>query len=235
MDSQPNRRPLPCRHRLAAASTLALLAVGASACNGSGGPRAITSPPGTRQTGGAPATGSPSPGPPGATTGAVPSQRPAAVESNPPGDIPDNIAYVSYRNAVGRYTFVHPEGWASVAHGATVTFTDKLNGVTAAAVPATAAPTVTTAQQDVAGLRRTQPAFELRSVAPARLPAGSGVLIVFRRNSAPDQVTGKVFRDEVQRYEIYGSGHEVVLDLYGAVGSDNVDPYTKISQSLRLS
>ena len=157
------------------------------------------------------------------------------MESNPPGDIPDNIAYVGYQNTVGRYTFVHPEGWASVVHGATVTFTDKLNGVTAAAVPATAAPTVTTAQQDIAGLRRTQPAFELRTVKPATLPGGSGVLIVFRRNSAPDPVTGKVFRDEVERYEIYGAGHEVILDLYGAVGSDNVDPYTKISQSLRLS
>lgn len=157
------------------------------------------------------------------------------MESRPPGDIPDNIAYVSYRNTVGRYTFMHPEGWASVAQGATVTFSDKLNGITATAVPATGAPTVTTAKADVAGLQRTQPAFELRSVKPAALPGGSGVLIVFRRNSAPDPVTGKVFRDEVQRYEIYGSAHEVILDLFGAVGSDNVDPYTKISQSLRLS
>ncbi|MGI8680844.1 MAG: hypothetical protein ACR2JO_01660 [Mycobacteriales bacterium] len=195
----------------------------------------MTRPSDARQTTNGPTTGAPSSSPQGPTTGAVPSQKPAAVESNPPGDIPDNIAYVSYQNTVGRYTFVHPEGWASVVHGAVVTFTDKLNGVTATAVPATAAPTVTTAQQDIAGLRRTQPAFELRSVQPAKLPAGSGVLIVFRRNSAPDPVTGKVFRDEVERYEIFGSGHEVILDLYGPVGSDNVDPYTKISQSLRLS
>jgi hypothetical protein len=195
----------------------------------------MTSPSDAGQTNSAPATGAQPSSPQKSAPGAAPSQRPAAVESNPPGDIPDNIAYVGYRNTVGRYAFVHPEGWASVARAATVTFTDKLNGVTATAVPASAAPTVTTAQQDVAGLRRTQPAFELRSVAPATLPAGSGVLIVFRRNSAPDPVTGKVFRDEVERYLIYGSGHEVILDLYGAVGSDNVDPYTKISQSLRLS
>lgn len=157
------------------------------------------------------------------------------MESNPPGDIPDNIAYVSYHNAVGRYTLLHPEGWASVAHGPTVTFTDKLNGTTATAAAATAAPTVSTARQDVAQLQSSQPAFQLRSVKSASLPGGAGVLIVFRRNSAPDPVTGKVFRDEVNRYEIFHGGRLAVLDLYGPVGSDNVDPYTKISQSLRLS
>jgi len=157
------------------------------------------------------------------------------VEKNPPGDIPDNIAYIAYRNAAGRYTFMHPEGWASVVQGTTVTFTDKLNGINAASRAASAAPTVASAKADLVALQATQPAFELRSVKPVSLPAGTGVLIVFRRNSAPDQVTGKVFRDEVQRYEVYRGGREVILDLFGAVGSDNVDPYTKISQSLRIS
>ncbi len=157
------------------------------------------------------------------------------MESNPPGDIPDNIAYVTYRNAAGRYSLVHPEGWAAIARGTTVTFTDKLNGVTATGMAATKAPTVASAHRELSSLRTIEPAFELRSLRPVALPGGAGVLIVFRRNSAPDQVTGKVFRDEVQRYEIYHGGREVVLDLYGAVGSDNVDPYTKISQSLRLS
>lgn len=157
------------------------------------------------------------------------------MESNPPGDIPDNIAYVSYSNAAGKYTFLHPEGWASVVRGSTVTFTDKLNGITASVAPGRAAPTVATAKQDITALSATQPAFELRSVKPVTLPGGSGVVIIFRRNSAPDLVTGKVFRDEVERYEIYRSGRVVILDLFGVVGSDNVDPYTKISQSLRLS
>lgn len=142
---------------------------------------------------------------------------------------------MSYRNVAGRYAFVHPEGWASVVRGPTVTFTDKLNGVTATGTTAAAAPTIASAKQDVALLRNTQPAFELRAVKPATLPGGTGVLIVFRRNSAADPVTGKVFRDEVERYAIYRGGREVILDMYGPVGSDNVDPYTKMSQSLRLS
>ncbi|PZS36000.1 MAG: hypothetical protein DLM59_01920 [Pseudonocardiales bacterium] len=162
-------------------------------------------------------------------------QRPAPVESNPPGDIPDNIAYVTYRNAAGRYSFLHPEGWAEQAAAVNVTFTDKLNGIIATSMAATAAPTLGGAQQEVARLRSSQPAFEFRSAKAIKLPGGSGVLIVFRRNSAPDPVTGRVFRDEVQRYEVYSAGHAVVLDLFGAVGSDNVDPYTKISQSLRLA
>ncbi len=157
------------------------------------------------------------------------------MESAPPGDIPDNTAYVTYHSAAGRYTFVHPEGWASVVHGAAVTFTDKLNGITAAAAPAGSAPTLASAKAQAATLSSTQPAFELRSTRTVTLPGGRGVLIVFRRNSAPDAVTGKVFRDEVNRYLIYRGGREVTLDLYGAVGSDNVDPYTKISASLRLS
>lgn len=164
-----------------------------------------------------------------------PAQKPAPVENNPPGDIPDNIAYVPYTNHQGRYAFVHPEGWARIVLGPTVTFTDKLNGVTATARPATKVPTVLSVQQTITDLKISEPAFELRSVKPASLPAGTGVLIVFRRNSASDPVTGKVFRDEVQRYMIFHAGRLITLDLYGAVGSDNVDPYTKISQSLRVS
>jgi len=216
---------------------LPLSALVAAGCGGGQGKSAAHSSPAASST--TAAAPGPTASPSGATSASAPSagssQRPAPVESNPPGDIPDNVAYVSYRNAAGRYGFVHPEGWASVVQGATVTFTDKLNGITATSMSAAAAPTAATAKHEIAKLQSTQPAFELRSIKPASLPGGSGVLIVFRRNSAPDPVTGKVFRDEVNRYEVYRSGREVLLDLFGAVGSDNVDPYTKISQSLRLA
>lgn len=204
--------------------TAALIALTVAGCSSTRSTKAGgTAQPSPR---GSAASGSPAPG----------SQKPAPVENNPPGDIPDNIAYVKYRNRTGSYTFEHPEGWASNERGTTVTFTDKLNGVTASIGAASGPPTVASANQtDVPALRSSQPAFELGKVSATKLPGGSGVLIVYRRNSAPDPVTGKVFRDEVQRYEIYANGHEVVLELFGAVGSDNVDPYTKMSQSLRLS
>ncbi|MEP6696411.1 MAG: hypothetical protein ABJA34_05965 [Pseudonocardiales bacterium] len=202
----------------------ALIALTVAGCSS----KAATPKAAPKSTGSNPAVASPSGGPP--------SQKAAPVEKSPPGDIPDNIAYVSYHNAAGRYTFKHPEGWAALASGAIVTFTDKLNGVSAAPGQQSAAPTVASANQtDVPALETAQPAFELRKVIATALPAGSGVLIVYRRNSAPDPVTGKVLRDEVQRYEVYGDGHEVILELFGAVGSDNVDPYRIMAQSLRLA
>lgn len=162
------------------------------------------------------------------------SQTPAPVESNPVGDIPDNVAYVSYTNVEGGYSFSHPEGWTSVTRGSAVTFTDKLNGISVRSTTASAAPTLSTATRELTSLAQSQPAFAVGSTKLAHLPAGNGVLIIFRRNSAPDPVTGKIFRDEVNRYEIYAKGRLITLDLYGAVGSDNVDPFAKISQSLRI-
>jgi hypothetical protein len=160
----------------------------------------------------------------------------AAPETNTPGDIPDTIAYIPYSNSTGAYTFSHPEGWAQTVQASSVIFTDKYNGVSASVANATAQPTTAGAQStDVPKLRASEPAFGLTSVAPVTLPAGSGVVIVYRRNSPPDPVTGRSVRQEVHRYEIYGHNRVVAFDLFGAVGADNVDPYTRMSQSLRLS
>jgi hypothetical protein len=160
---------------------------------------------------------------------------PVPVESNPPGDIPDNLAFVRYTNAAGHYTFTHPEGWARTVSGVQVVFTDKLNGVTVGSTTASAAPTVASAKAtDVPRLRQSVPAFQLRTVSKVSVPGGTGVRIVFRRNSDPDPVTGKVFRDEVEEYVVYSSGRLVRMDLYGPVGADNVDAYRTMSRSLRI-
>lgn len=155
------------------------------------------------------------------------------VESNPPGDIPDNLAFVAYRNAAGRYGFTFPEGWARSERGAAVTFTDKLNGIAAdsTGVPADLSVAAVRAQE-VPRLRRSQPAFELRTVEAVTLPAGRGVRVVYRRNSAPDPVTGRQVRDEVESYLITSGARHVRLDLFGPVGADNVDAYRTISTSL---
>jgi hypothetical protein len=160
---------------------------------------------------------------------------PVPVESNPPGDIPDNLAFVRYRNTTGHYTFTHPEGWAQTGRGTRVTFTDKLNGVSADILAAASAPTVASARStDVPRLRQSVPAFRLRGISAVSLPGGKGVRIVFRRNSAADPVTGKIYRDEVEEYLVFRSGRLVRLDLFGPVGADNVDAYRTMSQSLRI-
>lgn len=168
-------------------------------------------------------------------TSAAPTAKPVPVESNPPGDIPDNLAFVRYANGPGHYSFTHPEGWARTGSGTAVVFTDKLNGVAAESLAANQAPTVATARsQDVPRLRRSVPAFQLRSITGVSLPAGRGTHIVFRRNSDPNPVTGKVYRDEVEEYDVFSAGHLVRLDLFGPVGADNVDAYRTMAQSLRL-
>lgn len=158
------------------------------------------------------------------------------VESNPPGDIPDTIAFVRYRNASGGYSFTYPEGWARTGTGTAVRFTDKLNGIAADTAGAPAAPTTATVRAaEIPRLQHTQPAFELKVVEPVTLPAGTGVRVVYRRNSTPDPVTGRQVRDEVESYLIAARGKSLRLDLFGPVGADNVDAYRTISRSLALS
>jgi hypothetical protein len=168
------------------------------------------------------------------SSSAVPPGSPAAVESNPPGDIPDTVAYVPWTSPDHRVTVTHPEGWAERSVPGGARFTDKLNSVTITVRPG-ALPSPAQARADAAKLADPGRAFELRSVASARLPAGAAVVVTWRENSARDPVTGKVYRDEVVTYLLGRRGRLVRLDLSGPVGSDNVDPYRTMSQSLRLA
>jgi hypothetical protein len=170
-----------------------------------------------------------------ASSATSPAQKPVPAEKNPPGDIPDNLAFVLYRNSSGRYSFTHPEGWAERTRSNSVTFTDKLNGVYVAPGSWTGVPTTSSARaQDVPALTSSQPAFQLRSVSAVSEPAGKGVRIVYRRNSVPDPVTGREYRDEVERYELFASGRSIAVELFGPVGADNVDAYRTMIKSLRL-
>jgi len=211
-----------------------VLAAGCSTGNqsaGGGSPTAtVAASSSVPTTAGATPTAAPPVTPGGSGQAAVP------VEKNPPGDIPDNVAYIPYTNTAGKYSFTHPEGWAEATKGTSVTFTDKLNGVQANPGLLTAAPTVDSAKQrDVPGLMRSQAAFELRGVTAVTEPGGSGVRIVYRRNSAPDPVTGRQYRDEVERYELVSHGREVIVELSAPVGSDNVDAYKMMITSLKIA
>lgn len=224
------------------AASLVAIAVGATACGGShpaSGPAPGATAPQPSSSGTAapssPSAPTSSATTPSAATSAAPKVAPVPVEKNPPGDIPDNLAFVRYANKAGGFAFTHPEGWAQTGSGAQVRFTDKLNGVSVTSIKAGAAPTVTSARSsDIPRLQRSVPAFQLRGVSAVTLPGGTGVHIVFRRNSEPDQVTGKVFRDEVEEYDVYRAGRTVRMDLFGPVGADNVDAYRTMSQSLSI-
>jgi len=217
--------PLRPTHRRRAPIGLGVataLAVALGAC-GSGGATATKSP--TTSPGGAGPTVTGA----GSTAGTA-----APVESSPPGDIPDTVAYVTWTSPDSATRFVHPEGWAQAAAPGGVTFSDKLNSVTVTSMPGpppTVADVATQVAPTLAGPGRAPKVVKTEA---ATLPAGPAVKITWQVNSVPDAVTGKVFRDEVITYLVGSAGRVVRMDLSGAIGSDNVDPYRKMSDSLVL-
>src|SRR5436190_9351373 len=54
---------------------------------------------------------------------------PNAPEKNPPGDIPDNQAFVRFAVPGRGFSVKVPEGWSRIARGGAVVFTDKLNAI----------------------------------------------------------------------------------------------------------
>ena len=168
------------------------------------------------------------------TVSPVPTEVAIAPEVNPPGDIPDNQAFVTYTSLTGGYTVTMPEGWARQEAGANVTFVDKLHQFSVEVGCADAAPTVDSAKaQDAAGLAARTPAFELVEVTSVDIPAGSAVLIRYRMNSAPDEVTGKQIRLDVDRYEFFKDGRLAAVSLAAPAGSDNVDVSNQVARSFQ--
>jgi hypothetical protein len=62
---------------------------------------------------------------------------------------------------------------------------------------------------------------------------GTAVLIRYSADSQPDPVTGKVYKDAIERYEFYRNGTEAVVTLAGPAGADNVDPWRTVTNSFR--
>jgi hypothetical protein len=164
----------------------------------------------------------------------VPTQAALEPEQNPPGDIPDNQAFVSYVSNAGGYSLDVPEGWARTESGPNASFVDKFDSISAAVASGSAAPTVeSVASNELPQLANQVEAFERVKVAAVVLPAGGAVLIRYRANSAPDAVTNKKIRLEVDRYELFKGGKLAVLSLSAPAGSDNVDVWKQISNSFK--
>ncbi|HMN99297.1 MAG TPA: hypothetical protein PKD59_07780 [Miltoncostaeaceae bacterium] len=159
---------------------------------------------------------------------------PNVAEVNPAGDIPDNQAFVAYAPPGGGYSIKVPEGWARVAAGRAVTFTDKLNSIRLETHRAATPLTVRTGTRTVLPmLGRTVPGFVAGDVTSVTRSGGKGVLVTYLARSAPDPVTGKTGVDAVERYAFHHAGREVVVTLSGPNGADNVDPWMTVTDSLR--
>ncbi len=167
-----------------------------------------------------------------AATGVNPNQR----ETLPPGDIPDTIAYVPYAAPGLGLTVSTPEGWSRANAPGSVKFTDKLNEVQVFTVPASGPTTVASAKSnEVPKLASTVKGFKLQAISTVSRPAGSAVRVAYLGDSKPDPVTGKVGTLAFERYDFFHKGKEVVLLLSSPNGSDNVDPWKKVTSSLRFS
>lgn len=213
---------------LALATTGLLAACGGTTNVASQSPISTQPPVSTPKSAGASSTPSESP--------VAPPESPISAENNPPGDIPDSIAFVPYHSTAGSLTISTPEGWARTTTGDSVTFTDKLNTVIASWQPASKAPTVASAQgTEVPTIASAARAFQIGTVTATSLPAGPAVLITYQANSEPNAVTGKQYRQDVQRYELFHRGREVVVTLLSPVGADNVDPWRIVTESLKWS
>ena len=159
-----------------------------------------------------------------------------AAEKNPPGDIPDNQAFVTYRSAAGGYQLEAPEGWARSEASPGVTFVDKLDGVKVTIASAAAAPMAATARaNEVAALQQSGRAVQVSSVKDITLPSGAAVLVDYTSNSEPDAVTGKQVRLENNTYYFFKDGKLATLTLWAPKGADNVDQWQRIAQSFRWS
>jgi hypothetical protein len=153
-----------------------------------------------------------------------------------PGDIPDNQAYVSYPSATDGYRIDVPEGWARQQSTGTVTFSDKFNMIRVDVTNAATAPTATSAQtSDLPALSGSVPCFQPGKVSQVDRKAGAAILITYRADSPPDAVTSKVVRQDVERYEFWRNGKLVTITLASPQGSDNVDPWRRVTDSFTWS
>jgi hypothetical protein len=175
----------------------------------------------------------------GSSSGSGSSSTPAstsanAPESSPPGDIPDNQAYVAYALPSASYSVKVPEGWSRTAAGGAVSFTDKLNTVRLEQATAGAAPTASGIRQTLLPkLAGSEKGFKAGTITTVHRKAGSALRVTYLALGKPDAVTGKARLDAVERYVFFHKGREAVLTLSGPKGADNVDPWRIITDSLR--
>jgi hypothetical protein len=156
----------------------------------------------------------------------------ALAETAPPGDIPDNQAFVTFHGS--GLALKVPEGWSHTTKAGTTTFVDKYNGIAVQVVKRAGAPTVSGMRRSgLAQLKAVTKGFANPRIAAISRPAGSGVLVSYQASSARNSVTGKRITNDVERYELWRGGKLAIVTLQAPHGSDNVDAWRLVTRSLR--
>ena len=158
-------------------------------------------------------------------------QQPITAEKNPPGDIPDNQAFVAFKSPLG-FAVKAPEGWARRELPNGVSFSDKYNELQVAVAPAATAPTLAALQAgDIAVLEKSPRAVRVAGIKPVALPAGNAFVAHYSANSDPNPVTNKAVRLENARYYFWKAGRLATLTLSAPAGADNADQWLVMARS----
>jgi len=166
---------------------------------------------------------------------AVPVRAETAVapEVSPPGDIPDNQAFVTFNSPLG-YSIKVPEGWARKDEGTKTTFSDKYNHILLQ--QSDAGPTIDEAFAKstlIPDLQKNGRAPDRIKVKTIPLKAGPVVALDYDSNSEPNVVTNKQIREENETVYFGSGGKRVTLTLSAPKGADNVDQWTFMINSFR--
>ena len=159
-----------------------------------------------------------------------------APEVNPPGDIPDTQAFISYSNSSGAYKLDVPEGWARTESASSVSFVNKFDGVKVGV-----GPSPSSQAKNAAGVRANEAkviqaqghAVAITGVSDVKLPGGNAVVIKYTSNSEPNAVTNKKVRLENETYLFFRNGKEAMLTMWAPQGADNVDQWQRMAKSFR--
>jgi len=160
-------------------------------------------------------------------------ETPIVPEVNPPGDIPDSQAFITFTSPYG-FSLKVPEGWARKDVGMATSFSDKYNHIAItymssavaldeAAAKSTLVPEIQKAGRAVADV----------AVKPVKLTGGTAFLITYSSNSEPNAVTNKQIREENESVYFVNGNRGLTLTLSAPKGADNVDQWNLIINSFR--
>lgn len=111
-------------------------------------------------------------------------------------------------------------------------FSDKFNSVRVTLADQPAMPSVASVQaSERPALAQSAPCFRAGGVSQVARRSGPAVLITYRASSAPDPVTGKVVVLDVEQYDFWRNGKQASITLSSPKGSDNVDPWRRVTDS----
>ncbi len=158
-------------------------------------------------------------------------QAPIPPEKSPPGDIPDNQIFVTFKSLMG-FSIKVPEGWARAEAPGLVHFNDKYNALQVTVKPRATAPDISGLKaSELADLQKMPNAIRINLINPQTLPAGQAWVVHYGSNSDVNLVTNKAIRLDNANYYFWKSGKLATVTVSAPAGADNADQWQLMSRS----